>query len=92
MFDEHIKVITSKAGKIISLLWKLSNRLPPSPRTTIYRSFVRSGLDYGDVIFEKAFNNSFQQRPEPLQHKKLLTITGAIKGLFIYLFIDIILS
>ena len=79
MFDEHIKLITSKAGKIINLLRKLSNRLPPSSLTTIYKSFVRSKLDYGDIIFEKAYNNSLQQRLESLQYKKLLTITGSIK-------------
>ena len=80
MFDDHIKVITSKASKIINLLRKLSNRLPPSSLTTIYKSFVRSNLDYGDIIFEKVYNNSLQQRLELLQYKKLLTKTGAIKG------------
>ena len=32
------------------------------------------------MIFDKAYNNSFQQRLESLQHKASLAITGAIKG------------
>ena len=61
-FDEHIKAISSKVSKTIGLLRKLSNRLPQSSFTTICISFVRPHLDYGDVIFDKADNNSFQQR------------------------------
>ena len=52
--DEHIKAITSKVSKTIGLLRKLNNLLPQSPLTTIYKSFVRPPLDYGDVIFDKA--------------------------------------
>ena len=38
-------------------------------------------LDCGDVIFDKAYNNSFQQRMESLQYKALVA-TGAIKRFF----------
>ena len=41
---------------------------------------MRPHLDYGDVIFDKAYNNSFQQRLESLQYKPSLAITGAIEG------------
>ena len=59
---------------------KLNNRLPRSSLTTIYKSCVRPHLDYGDVIFDKAYNSSFQQRLESLQYKASLAVTGAIKG------------
>ena len=36
-------------------------------------------LDYVDVIFDKAYNNSFQLRLESLQYKASLAVTGAIK-------------
>ena len=52
--DEQIKAIISKVSKTIGLLRKLNNLLPQSPLTTIYKSFVRPHLDYGDVIFDKA--------------------------------------
>ena len=79
-FDEHITTITSKVSKSIGLLRKLNNRLRRSSFFTIFKSFVRPHLDYGDVIFDKHYNNSFQQRLESLQCKTLLAITGANKG------------
>ena len=66
-FDEHIRAIISKVSKSIGLLRKLNNRLPRSFLITIYKSFVRPHLDYGGVMFDKAYNNSFQQRLESLQ-------------------------
>ena len=45
-----------------------------------YKSLVRPHLDYGDAIFDKAYNNSLQQRLESLQYKASLVITGADKG------------
>ena len=80
IFDEHIKAITSKVSKTIDLLRKLNNSLSRSSLTIIYKSFVRPDLYYGDVIFDKAYNNSSQQRLESLQYKVSLAITGAIKG------------
>ena len=79
-FDEHIKAITTKGSKFIGLLRKLNNRLPWSSVITVCKSFVRPHLDYGDVIVDKAYNNSFQQRLESLQYKASSAIAGAIKG------------
>ena len=66
-FDGHIKAITSKFRKTKGLMRKLNNSLPRSSLTTIYKSFVRSHLDYGDIIFDKAYNHSFHQRLESLR-------------------------
>ena len=41
---------------------------------------MRPHLNYDDVIFDKIYNNSFQQRLESLQYKSSLAITGVIKG------------
>ena len=46
-----------------------------------YYNFVGPHLDYGVVIFDKAYNNCFQQRLEFLQFKASLAKTGANKGL-----------
>ena len=43
---------------------------------------MRPHLDHGDVIVDKTYNNSFQQRLESLQYKALSAITGVIKGSF----------
>ena len=66
-FDEYIKAITSEVCKAIGLLRILNICLPRSSLTTLYKSFGRPNLDYGDVIFDKAYSNSFQQRLESIQ-------------------------
>ena len=47
---------------------------------TIYKSFIRLYLDCGDIIYDKAFNESFNAKLESLQYNAALAITGAIKG------------
>ena len=70
----------SKVSKFIGLLRKLNNRLPWSSLTTIHKSFVRPHLDHGDVIADKTYNNSFQQRLQSLQCNASSAITGVVKG------------
>ena len=59
-FDEHLKYITNKVNKSIGLLRKLQTILPRRSLVIIYKSFIRAHLDYGDIIFDQAFNKSFQ--------------------------------
>ena len=37
-------------------------------------------LDYGDIIFDQAFNKSFHDNLESIQYNASLAITGAIRG------------
>ena len=47
---------------------------------TIYKSFFRPHLDYGDVIYNHPYNESFQNKLESVQYDTTLAITGAIIG------------
>ena len=51
---------------------------------TICKSFVRSNLDYADIIYDKSFNESFKKKKkkktEVAQYKGALVISCAIKG------------
>ena len=67
-------------NRTIGLLRKFQQVLPRPSLVTICRVFIRSHLDYGDVIFDQAFNNSFHQRLESIQYNAALAITGAIRG------------
>ena len=69
-----------KINKTISLLRKLQNNLPRAPLVTIYKSSVRPHLDYGDILYDQKFNNSFRERLESIQYNATLAITGAIRG------------
>ena len=37
-------------------------------------------LDYGDTIYDQAYNDSFREKLESVQHNAALAITGAIRG------------
>ena len=79
-FQEHLKSIFSKVNKTIGFLRKLHHILPRSPLLTIYKSFIRPHLDYGDIIYDQAYNASFHQKLDSIQYNAALAITGAIRG------------
>ena len=79
-FQGHLKNIYSKVNKTIGLLRKLHNILPRLPLLTIYKSFIRPHLDYGDIIYDQAYTALFHQKIESVQYNSALAITGAIRG------------
>ena len=79
-FEEHLKNVFNKTNKTIRLLRKFCNLLPRQALVTIYKAFVRPYLDYGDVLYDQAFNNSFHAKIESIQYNACLAITGAIRG------------
>ena len=46
----------------------------------IYKAFIRPHLDYGDILYDQAYNMSFHQKLESIQYNACLAITGAIRG------------
>ena len=74
--------INDKINKIlkgVGLLRKLSTILPRQSLLTIYKSFIRPHLDYGDVIYDQPLNESPSNRIESVQYKAALAITEAIQ-------------
>ena len=76
-FSEHLKTIFQKTNNTIGLLRKLQTLLPRAPLITIYKSFIRPHLDYGDMIYDQTFNMQFQQKIETIQCNAALVIAGA---------------
>ena len=70
-FQEHIKNILAKVNKTIGLLRKLQNILPRESLLTIFKSIVRPHLDYGDVIYDQSYNNTFHQKMESINITQL---------------------
>ena len=64
----HIKEKKFKELKGIGIIKKLSKSLPRYPLVTIYTSFVRSHLDYGDIIYDQPNNKSFTEKTERIQY------------------------
>ena len=76
-FKHHKKI--NKANKGFRIICKLNNILPCYALLTTCRSFVRPDLDYGDVIYYQAENESVSSKIERVQYNASLAITGAIK-------------
>ena len=64
--DEHLKSLLKKVSKTVGLFRKFHSILPTKSLITIYKSFARPHLDYGDIIYDQTFNESFHQRIESI--------------------------
>ena len=78
-FQEHFENMPNKVNKTIGLLRKLQNTLPRPSLLTIHKSFIRPNLDYSDVIYDQAYNVSFQKGIESIQYNAAVCNTGAIR-------------
>ena len=54
--------------------------MPRKSLITIYNSFLRPLIDYGDIIYDQPNSDSFFEKLESIQYKAALAITGAIQG------------
>ena len=65
---------------MIGLIRWLSINLPRNALLTIYKSFGRRRLDYGDILYDKPNNENFQNKLEKVKYRDCIPITGAIQG------------
>ena len=56
--------------------------LPRHSLNTIYKSFVRPHLDFGDIVYDQPNNDRFCQNIESMHYNVSLAILGALKGTF----------
>ena len=75
-----MKVTTTKVYKTIGLLRKLQKTLPRPVLLTMYKAFVRPHLDYGAIIYDEAYNETFHKKLESIQYNAYLALSGAIRG------------
>ena len=69
-----------KVSKTVGLLRKFQNITPRTFLITIYKSFARPHLHYGDIMYDQTFNEFFHQRIESIQYIAAIAISGAIRG------------
>ena len=79
-FQEHLNNVLSKENKTIGLLRNLEAFLPSQSVVTVYQTFIRPHLDYGDIIYYQTYNDSFHQKMKSIQYNATLATTGAIRG------------
>ena len=59
IFDCHIEEMILRANKGIGLTTRLRRYLPRNSLLTIYKTFIRPHLHYGDVVYDYTGNASF---------------------------------
>ena len=64
----------------MGLICKFEPILPRFSLLTIYKTFVRPHLDYGDMIYDQTYNASFHRKRESIQYSAFLAITGTTRG------------
>ena len=79
-YEYHLKSVLSKVKTAIGLLHKFQQTLPRQSLIKIYKSFIRPHLDYGDIVYDRAFNESFYKYLESIQYNAAIAITEAIRG------------
>lgn len=74
----HIEYIVNKAYTRIHVMKKLKFNLDRSSLETMYLSFIRPLLEYGDVVFDNCTLQD-QELLENVQHEAARIVTGATK-------------
>ena len=58
--------------------------VPPKPyeeRTSrVGGKFIRLHLDYGDIVYDRPFNESFHKNLESIQYNAAIAVTEAVRG------------
>ena len=91
-FQSNIKQAIKKANRGIGIMTFMSKYVPRSTLETMYKSYVRSQLEYGDVIYHhpslvgdhySIYNlNEIMTKVESVQYRAALVTTGAWKKLY----------
>ena len=61
-FNTHVHQKIKKATKLIVIIGRLSVNLPRNASLTICKSFTRTHLYYGNILFNKPNNENFQNK------------------------------
>jgi ribonuclease HI len=80
-FIPHIKYVRDKCTKALNLLKVVSNTSWGADRTVLlrlYRSLVRSKLDYGSIVYGSA-RKSYLKKLDPIQNGGLRICLGAFR-------------
>ena len=56
-FNEHLENVLAKVNRGIAILHKFQFVLPRQALLIIYKSFIRSHFDYGDVIHDQLYHS-----------------------------------
>ena len=73
-------MVFRKISKTIGLLRKFQNFLPRAALIAIYKAFIRPHLNYGDILYDQAYNMSFHLKLQSVQYNACLAINEVIRS------------
>ena len=76
----HTETVLCKFNQEIFIIKKLRYTLQRNSLLTIYKTFLRPHIDYGDIIDDQPSNESFFEKLESVQYTAALTIRSVIQG------------
>ena len=76
-YEHHLNFVLNKVNKTIGLL-RIQQIVPK--QSLICKSFIRPHLDYGDIVYDRAFYESFHKNLESIQYNAAIAITGSIRS------------
>ena len=79
-FNIHVDNKIKKCYRMIGIIKRLPVGVPRKALLTIYKSYIRPHLDYGDILYDKPEDQNFRNKLEKVQYKACLAITDAIQG------------
>ena len=79
-FEQYLSEKISKANRGIGLIKRLRYDLDRKTLLTVYKSYIRPHLDFGDIIYDRPNVEKFVNNIESIQYNASLAITGAIRG------------
>ena len=79
-FNKNLDEKINKRNKIIRMMKKPSTLVSRQSLLSIYKSFARPILEYGDIIYDKPHKIFFMEKIERVQYNVCFVITGAFKG------------
>ena len=74
----HINTIIAKAEKRLSVIRRCRDQITRQCRETLYKTIIRSVLDYGDIIYDSCLKAE-SETLEKFQRKCALVCTGAFR-------------
>ena len=72
-YEHYLKFVFNKVKETIGLLRKSQKRLPWQSLFTIYKSLIQPQLDYGNTVYDRAFNESIHKKIESIQYNIAIT-------------------
>ena len=75
-YEHHLKSVLNKVKKTTDSQLSLLRQY----LSTIYKSFIRLHLEYTNIVYDRAFNESFHKNLESIQYNAVRVTTGTIRA------------